>query len=108
MLDLSYTEALERSPEPHVVLLGPVPCQGCGAWVEWAGVEWLAVATREAHRCEPFRAGQRWRDQAHLTPRSAGPLRLEPLPLPPALPWQFVVAVLAVVVLALATARWAL
>jgi hypothetical protein len=159
MLDLSYTEALERAPEPHIVLLGPVACQGCGAAVEWAGIAWLAVGTLEAHRCAPFLAGQRWRDQAHplepcahgfmgphsaagllptaqddhcsgpgswypIAPRSAAVLfedhgypliatggrgtPVGPVTDLPALPWQLVLAVLAVVALALVAARWPL
>lgn len=39
------------------VLLGPVACHSCGAWVEWAGVMWLALATDEAHDCQPFLDG---------------------------------------------------
>ena len=65
-MDITYAEALEAAPEPHLVILGPAPCQGCGAWVEWAGVEWLGVGSRQRHECEPFRAGQRWR----VAPRS--------------------------------------
>lgn len=53
MNDLSYAEATGAEPAP-VVLLGPVPCKGCGAWVEWAGVEWLALRTTERHSCLPY------------------------------------------------------
>lgn len=55
---MSYSAALEAAGEPHRVLLGPAPCQGCGAWVEWAGVEWLALGSQERHSCAPFLAGQ--------------------------------------------------
>src|SRR6185369_5944642 len=54
MIDDSYAAALERAGEPHLVLLGPVPCKTCGAWVEWAGTDWLAVATLERHECGAF------------------------------------------------------
>lgn len=62
MQDLSYLQAVDAAePEPHVVILGPVPCATCGAWVEWAGIEWLALGTHQPHECEPYLAGQRWR-----------------------------------------------
>lgn len=57
--DMSYLEALEAAPVPHEVIVGPVPCATCRAWVEWAGVEWLAVGTSEAHECEPYLAARR-------------------------------------------------
>lgn len=53
-MDATYREALEAAPEPRAVLLGPAPCKTCGAWVEWAGVAWLALGEQEPHRCEPF------------------------------------------------------
>jgi hypothetical protein len=53
-MDMTYREALEQLAEPREVLLGPAPCQRCGAWVEWAGVRWLALGTDEAHECTPY------------------------------------------------------
>lgn len=53
-MDTSYIEAMEAAGEPHRVLMGPVPCQRCSAWVEWAGVRWLNAGTRGVHECEPF------------------------------------------------------
>lgn len=61
MIDDSYAAALERAPVRDVVLIGPVQCKGCGAWVEWAGVDWLALGTTERHDCSPYLA---W--HAHL------------------------------------------
>lgn len=52
--DRSYVQALEELPEPHVPLLGPVPCIRCGAWLEWAGVRWLNAGTRGEHDCAAF------------------------------------------------------
>jgi hypothetical protein len=54
MIDPTYLEALEATEPPHRVLLGPVPCKRCGAWVEYAGVELLALGTAQPHDCEPF------------------------------------------------------
>lgn len=56
--DLTYHEAIASAPEPHEVLLGPVPCSRCGAWVEWAGLEWLALGTTERHDCWPYLRAQ--------------------------------------------------
>lgn len=76
MRDLSYDEALAAAPLAHRVLLGPVPCAGCRASVEWAGVAWLAAGTLEPHKCPPDmpllaarlypRMQPRHVDQAHL------------------------------------------
>lgn len=49
MIDATYAEALRAAPEPHVVLLGPVPCSGCHEPVEWAGVDWLNAGTLRRH-----------------------------------------------------------
>lgn len=58
MIDRTYTEALAAMEPPRVVILGPAPCQRCGAWVEWAGVDWLALDSDEVHDCAPYLAGQ--------------------------------------------------
>lgn len=58
MNDMSYADAIERANPPRHVILGPAPCHRCGAWVEWAGVEWLALGTDEPHDCAPFLEGQ--------------------------------------------------
>jgi hypothetical protein len=65
--DLTYDEAIEAAPTPHLVLLGPVPCRACGAWVEWAGAGWLALGTQERHDCAPYLAG---RIAGRIVPRS--------------------------------------
>lgn len=52
MIDRSYTEALEAA-RGHVSL-GPAPCHTCGAWVEYAGGAWVALASDQLHECEPF------------------------------------------------------
>lgn len=57
MNDMSYADALERAAERQVIL-GPAPCHRCGAWVEYAGVEWLALGTDEPHDCRPYLEGQ--------------------------------------------------
>lgn len=75
MQDLSYDEALERAEPPHEVLLGPVPCGRCGAMVEWAGVQWLAIATTEPHDCWPYLRATSRPPMAHRVvppPRSYG------------------------------------
>lgn len=78
MQDLDYATALERAEPPHVVLIGPAPCQGCGAWVEWAGVDWLNRGTGGRHECAPHIAGRSQlagrlsRDQAHVVAPVAG------------------------------------
>lgn len=54
MEDKSYVAALEAAPEPHRVVLGPAPCQRCGAWVDWAGVVWTNAGTKGTHECAPF------------------------------------------------------
>lgn len=71
MIDDSYAAALERAGAPHTVLLGPLPCQTCGAWVEWAGTDWLAVATTERHECGAFL-------QPYLQQAFAGLARVRP------------------------------
>jgi hypothetical protein len=91
MQDLSYDEALERSGGalPHEVLLGPVPCGRCQAWVEWAGVGWLSLGTTEPHDCWPYLAGQLTDPRLHqahpmdeLERRAAGLPALQPVPAP--------------------------
>ena len=75
MIDDSYAAALERAPERHEVLLGPVACKTCSAWVEWAGVGWLALGTTEPHDCAPFMQDA-WRP--HLQQAFAGLARVRP------------------------------
>lgn len=58
MLDRTYDEALRAAAPPRVVILGPAPCQRCGAWVEWCGVEWLALLSDEPHDCGPYLEAQ--------------------------------------------------
>jgi len=74
MIDDSYTAALERSGPRHEVILGPLPCKGCGAWVEWAGVDWLAVATQERHECAPFLGTWREHMQRQFAKMQAHPM----------------------------------
>ena len=41
-------------------LMGPAPCQACGAWVEWNGISWVALGTGDKfHDCEPYLEGAR-------------------------------------------------
>jgi hypothetical protein len=105
MQDLTYDEALERSGGalPHEVLLGPVPCGRCQAWVEWAGVGWLSLGTTEPHDCWPY--------LAELERRAAGLPALQPVPAP--VPrWvdrsetAVVLALLVVLVVAMIAALW--
>jgi hypothetical protein len=56
--DLSYLDALERSPEPRVPVLGPLPCQRCDAWLEWMGAAYVNAGTDGVHQCAPFLEGQ--------------------------------------------------
>lgn len=35
-------------------LMGPAPCQGCGAWVEWNGLAWVGLDTDQFHDCAPY------------------------------------------------------
>lgn len=53
-MDRTYVEALSEAPEPHRVLVGPVPCIRCSAWLEWAGAGWLNAGTRGRHDCAAF------------------------------------------------------
>lgn len=57
MNDLTYTAAREAAGERGAIRLGPAPCMRCGAWVEWAGVAWLALGTDEPHECWPYLGG---------------------------------------------------
>jgi hypothetical protein len=90
MIDPTYLEALEATEPPHRVLLGPVPCKRCGAWVEYAGVELLALGTVEPHECEPYlpvrglqHAGE---PLAAVLSRQAAGLE-QPQALPQLMPW---------------------
>lgn len=74
MADLTYTQALERAGEQHTIVLGPAACHTCGAWVEWAGVEWLALGTTERHDCTPYLAYA----DAVLAAVMAAPARVRP------------------------------
>lgn len=90
MHDLTYAAALEQAAARPRALMGPAPCQGCGAWVEWAGAAWINAGTEagEPHSCAPFSAERpiveivaEWtRPTTGLAPvRMAHP---EPAPLP--------------------------
>jgi hypothetical protein len=110
----TYLQALLDSSEPHEVLLGPSPCCQCGAWVEWAGTDWLALGTRERHTCSPFMvAGRRRssiRDQAHPMVESSTGLaypQLVVVPYEPGINWHRLgIAVAAALALALLAAYW--
>jgi hypothetical protein len=52
-MDRTYREAvLEATADGRRT--GPMPCQRCGAWVEWNGTTMLNAGTDGAHECWPF------------------------------------------------------
>lgn len=127
-MDLSFEDAIARHAPPigpapegepeHRVLLGPVPCRGCGAWVEWAGVDWLAIGSTERHECAPYlRGGERVlrpdpEQYLRIRARSGdGQMRrlerVEPEgPELPAIPWQLIAGLLIVAALVILAAGW--
>ena len=49
---------IEVEGRRHQPVLGPAPCQVCGAWVEWvACCGWLALASDEMHECGAYVLG---------------------------------------------------
>lgn len=84
MNDLTYRQALGASAG-EVPILGPAPCQGCGAWVDWAGAAWVNAGTDARHACGPFLTERQPELVASWTRPSPAPYRMAH-PMRPA--WQ--------------------